>query len=286
MSTSTTCVSGCTLRGRHVEGCPDLCRHAGTGRPCPKRCDGHCSGCEPRRAEVGELCAWCWQRLQADVAYAPTVVFHLRALAEPHAGARPPSDDNGGRGDPAFRSILSGAIDAADELHAALASWAHLVLEEHPDGHRMTGPDEQGTVRTSTTAVLDSEIAREHGTYLRRSTVEGIRDPAATYRLVAWLTPWLPWCAEQEWAGEMRRELGGIIGTTLARWPIVETRERAVAGVRCVRCSRETLVYTPTTFFRASFRVACSHPECGRVYTEAEFDGAVGRLAVRRGFVA
>lgn len=277
--TAPPCATGCTTRGQHRPDCDNTCPHKRTARTCPTRCDGTCRGCLPRPAEHGHLCPWCWQRLQSDIATAPALIRHLRTMAQPTAGARP-SDNAGGGGDPAFGTILSAAVDAADELHACLASWAHLVLEEHPDGPQMRGPDETLTVRTSTVAVLDSDIAREYGPYLRRSTVEGIRHAQATVRLVAWLMPWLDWCAEQEWAGEMRREVASMTATTLARWPMGDTRTRPVPGVACPRCSLVGLTYTPPSWERQPFVVACSNPECGRVFAEDEWTRLVELLGL------
>lgn len=279
MSDLSVCVSGCTVRDRHRTDCPCTGDH-------DRDHDGHCRGCQPRAAEYGRLCPWCWQRLNADVVDAPELVRHLRAMALPHAGRRG-YDASTGHGDPAETPILSAAIDTADEIHAMLASWAHLVLDEHPDGDQMRGPDETGTVRTETVAILDSDIARTYGgPYLRRSTIAGIRDPGATERLVRWLLPQLRWCSSQAWAGEMRREISSAIHTALARWPVMDRRSRAIAGVRCVSCGNISLAYSPTAGPRLPFHVACTHPDCGRLYTEAEYDGAIGRLTAQRGYIA
>jgi hypothetical protein len=176
---------------------------------------------------------------------------------------------------------LSAAVDAADEVHAALASWAHLVIEEHPNGRQMVGPDERGVCITTSTLHHDAD-----GTYVTKATVWGIRDAESTARLVKWLLPWLPWCSEQDWAGEMRTELGSLLHTTRARWPEEDTRTRPVVGVLCTSCARSSLVYTPAPGERLPFRVACTHPECGRQYTEDEYDGVIGKLAIERGYVA
>lgn len=324
MTVITYCATGCTMRGQHAAQCPERCRHAapprpGSPRPCPPRvCDGSCPGCAPRLAEVGRLCAWCAQRLTADVAAAPALVRQLReeigaASSAPDAGVR-------GRGDPALRSILSAAVGAADEIHVLLAHYARLILEEHPNGRRMTGPDETGTHRSMTT------LAEYQGqTYLRRSTIAGlahhlgsrtqngkhpgvsvheaiapvldaddepirylitvrradvprVADP--TSRLVQWLMPWLPWCAEQKWAGVMRQEIGSLIATTTARWPTEDYDERPVPGVECPRCQQLGLTYTPPRWATAPFKVACSNPECGRVFSEDEWTRLVGLLEI------
>lgn len=271
MSTHTSarpCLRGCTIRRQHQPNPPE------------DHDPDTCTGCLPRPAEYGNLCAWDWQRLNADVIDTPALVRHLHAEAEPHAGTKPPGD---GRtyNDPSEGSVVSPAITAADEIHALLAAYAHLVLEEHPDGHRMAGPDERGVWRSENTWHRN-----EYGTYLRPSTPAGIRDPEATARLVKWLLPQIPWCSEQPWAGEMRTEIAATVRTTMARWPTADTQQRAVPGVQCTSCARLSLVYTPTTGFRLPFHVACTNPDCGRVYTEDEYDGAIGRLAIERGYVA
>lgn len=159
----TYCASGCTVRGQHLAACPCRPQHD------PAH-DDHCRGCQPRLAEHGVLCAWCSQRLAADVAASPALVAHLREIGEPFAQTQPPSDGKSYR-DPAEGSMRPAAWDAADELHALLACYAHLVLDEHPDGRRMAGPDENGTVRSVTT------VAAYRGqTYLRRSSVSGLAD--------------------------------------------------------------------------------------------------------------
>lgn len=287
--TTTYCASGCTNLGDHRADCLNLCRHVLNGRSCPRACDGTCRGCSPRLAEHGTLCPWCYGQLTRAVHETPGVVWHLCELGRPMAQAAPPSDLRVYR-DPAEGNVRPAPWDAADELHAALASWAHLLLEEHPDGHRMAGPDEADTTRAAGRKVLDPHtfppLPGEPDVWPRPSEVAGITDPAATYRLASWLLPHLPWIAGQEWAAEMRREMGDMIATSLARWPRVDTREKHVGGVRCVRCGRESLVYAPPNFPGASARISCSHPECGRIYTEAELDGALGRLAAERGYVA
>jgi len=256
VTTTRACVEGCTIRNQHLTTCETR-----------DRAVDPCLGCLPRPAEFGLLCAFAWQRLHADIIDAAPLVRHLRYIAEPHAGTKPPSDGRG-MGDPAEGSVLSGAVDAADEVHANLASWALLILEEHPNGPQMAGPDERGAWLTQYGATA------------------GVRQPEATERLVRWLLPHLAWCSEQEWAGEMRLELGSLMATTKARWPMEDYRTRPVVGVQCVSCERRSLEYTPTAGFKLPFHVQCTHPDCGRMYTEDEYDGIIGRLTIERGYVA
>jgi len=307
MSATKACLSGCKMRGSHLTTCETKGAEIDP-----------CTGCLPRLAEFGNLCPFCWQRLNSDVIDAPGLVRHLREMAEPDAG-RKPAGDGRSMGDPAWGSILSAAIGAADEIHAQLASYAHLVLEEHPNGEQMAGPDEHGVWRSQDCwHVVDGESVP------KPSTVAGIKnlvsplnngappnfvevvqmapvndsenkpilyvalvelpylipeiDPTA--RLVKWLLPLLPWCSEQEWAGEMRRELSELIATTKARWPMEDTKTRAILGTPCPRCDQLALWYTPPSRFKAPFVVACGNPECGRVFSEDEWERLVGLLEI------
>lgn len=251
------CVAGCTIRGKHHGHCPQTCAHQATGGTCPPMCDQTCPGCLPRPATTGRLCAWCSQRLTTDVATAPGLVAHLRELGEPDAAAAPASDTKTYR-DPAEGGIVPAAWQAADEIHGILDSWVQLILDTHPSGAAMNGPDVAGAWVT------------------RYGTVAGVRDPRATAELATWLLPWLPWCAEQEWAGLMRREVGSLVATTLARWPTPEAVEpvRAVA-MPCPRCGRMSLTYAPPSHATQPFKVSCSDPDCARVWTEDEWEWLV-----------
>ena len=261
MSKYQTCIYGCSIRGEHLTTCET--RDA--------KIDS-CRGCLPRQAEFGNLCPWCWQRLHADVIDAAALVKHLRFIAQPNAGSTPPGDGRS-QGDPAETDVLSGAIDAADAVHATLASYAHLILEEHPHGRVMRGPDMRGVWITETTIRTGP-----YGTYVQKATVAGIRDAEATARLVRWLLPLLPWCSEQEWAGVMRSELADIVSTTMARWPTAETRLVRVKDTLCPRCDHASLTYMPPQYVRAELVIACSNPECGRVFHEVEYARLIGLL--------
>lgn len=249
---TTPCVEGCTLRGRHLPACTDK----------------NCPGCQPRPAEFGLTCPWTWQRLNADIVDTPALVRYLWAIG--HSGETTTTETKIHGGDPAEQSILHGALDALDGLHACLAAWARQILEEHPDRNRMTGPDERGTRITewSPAKTLDCDERAER--YYTGPTVAGVRDPYATSRLVHWLLPLLPWCAQQEWVAVMRREIGDVVRTTAARYPVAE-RTRAIPGVTCPVCDRVSLIYDPATVERHSVQVNCSTVGCGVIFTEEEF---------------
>lgn len=255
------CLSGCTIRGQHRSECET--RGAD---------EDACRGCLPRPAEFGNLCPWCWQRLNADVVDSPALVRYLWALG--HSDEQTVADVMTDPSSPSERAILHGAIDALDGLHACLASWAHLILEEHPHGSQMHGPDTHGVRFTLTTKRLDREkfphLDDEPVVWIRRSEVAGIRDPEATSRLVRWLLPLLAWCSEQEWAAEMRREIGSVVRTTAARYPVAE-RTRSIPGVTCPVCERTSLELDPPTPERPSTQVNCTTRGCGVVYSEQDF---------------
>lgn len=280
MTDQNYCATGCRLRGEHAAGCTgfraqretgagtagtDAARPDGTGDRDDAGAQARCTGCLPRAATHGRLCTWCWQRLTDDVAAAPGLVRYLWHLGEP-ALTSAPSVVRGRGGTPAAeRSPRHPARDAADEVHACLAAWADLVRDEHPLGRRLTGPDENGARRTRTTTGLF-----EGEPVLRRSEVVGVHEPEATSRLVAWLLPLLTWCADQGWAGEMRREVGHRVRSALARFPL-EERSRRVPGLPCPACGRPSLRYHPSTVERATAQVTCSRRACGRVYAESDF---------------
>lgn len=236
------CLSGCVVRGAHEPECPGLT----------------CKGCVPRVANHGNLCAWCYQRLTSDVATAPDLVSHLRIIGAPHAelaplrvGVRTPKE-------PAEGSILPAAWVAADELHAMLASWVLLILEEHPHGEQMAGPDEVGAWHT------------------RYGTTVGIAHVKATAALCRWLLPHLEWCAGQEWAPVMRKEVSAMVSTTSARWPTASMVEPEQSlPRRCPQCDLLSLRYTPPSEYRQAFKVSCSDPDCARVWTEDEWEWLV-----------
>jgi hypothetical protein len=215
------CPTGCKRRGEHVEAC---------------RSD-ECRGCMPRAAEFGLLCGWCWQRLATDLAGIPSLVEHLREMGKPYAQTEPPGDGRSYR-DPAFLDAMPAPWLAADELESLVASWALVVLEEHPV-QPMRGP----------------KAGPWHGD------------------VVAWLTPHLPWCAEQEWAAEMRRELARDTSTLRARWPMPEDVEpRKSVDVPCPRCDSRSLTYTPPRGGKHPFVVECGNPDCARVFSEDEWE--------------
>jgi hypothetical protein len=198
-----------------------------------------CRGCLPRPADNGVLCAWCWQRLAGAVADMPAMVAHLREIArlDRQPSAKPLSTDPHAPADPAHGTVLSAAWLAADDLWSLLGSWAQCILEEHPANLR--GPNARPW----------------HGDVPR------------------WVTPHLVWAARQDWAPEMLRELAAALGLAHARWPTPDDVEKPrTVGARCPRCNQASLVYTPPSWERAPFKVACHNDDCGRVFSEDEWE--------------
>lgn len=230
--------------------------------------EGHES---PRVAEYGRLCPWCWQRLHSDIIDVPAMIEHLLVVAAPGVKSQWPDSSSRG-GDPAERAVLSPALDDAHELHSQVA---HLALEV-AESRGMSGPDESGWWRSRTTTVQDPVTGEP---YLRRSQVVGFHGGSgASRRLVSWLLPHLGWVSEQEWVVELRSDLGRLMATTRARWPMAETRVRDIPDVACPRCDTIGLQYAPPSWYRAPFQISCTNPQCGRVFAEDEWSRLVGLL--------
>ena len=220
---------------------------------------------DPVQAEYGNLCAWCWGRLHHDLADAPELTTHLRAIGQPHAAARPLTTDPIHRGDPAEQDPYPQSWHAADELHGDLASWALLILEEHPAN--LTGPTINLTAgRTDT----DPTTGEPYTSDPRPTPHTG-----DTAELVDWMRPHLEWVAQQDWAIDMRAELGNTIATLKARWPTADNSTRPVRDVACPRCDGLTLTYAPPVRYRAPFVVSCINQDCGRIFSEDEWDAFV-----------
>jgi len=253
------CLVGCTILGQHTTECENT---------------DHCRGCLPTPAEYGNLCPYCWHRLNADVVDAPELVRHLRELGDPEAEAKPPGDGRGSR-DAAEGNVIPAEWCAADEVHSTLAAYAALIREDHPLGRAMRGPDTHGEWWSRSCLHVD-----EYGAYVRRATVVGLREAEATERLVHWLLPLLPWCAEQTWAGEMRETLGHLIRRTTARYPAADLAERVIPDTVCPRCDQLSLTYLPPRWAKMPFVVACGNPQCGRIFGEGEWERLVGLLEI------
>ncbi|HLS02410.1 MAG TPA: hypothetical protein VK054_10605 [Beutenbergiaceae bacterium] len=223
---SQNCAAGCTSRNRHNPECQ--AQEVG------------CTGCRPRPAEYGLLCRRCHFQLSENLIDAPGLIKHLRAQIFPSNQTTTDTPFITGTKTPPAPADLS-AIDAADELHATLISWALLVQEEHPAGLR--GPTMTGTQWAS----ADRPI--------------GAHTRADITPVTQWLLTHLQWIEKQDWAGEIATDLQNHRNTALARWPL-ETRPRPVTVIPCPACDRLSLIYQPPTTWRAQAIVQCARTEC------------------------
>jgi hypothetical protein len=251
------CATGCTSLGRHLSSCDSP--------------DDQCRGCMPREAVDGLLCARCWGNLQRDVRTAPSIVDWIREhvipsgqqalMQESTVKIRGPRTDSEGAfyiglASPGHSAegrepLHASAVDDADELHAELASWALLILEQHPSALNPRRPIGQ---------------RRNHA-----GEVVGIMpDSDATTSVCKFLVTHLEWAAEQEWIGDMVTEIGKLVRTFLARYPQAE-RSRYLQDVRCPACERTSMTYTPPAWAGQDTLVQCDHHACGCIVPEKNF---------------
>lgn len=250
------CASGCKVRREHHSGCDQKV----------------CTGCMPRLAEFGTLCMACHGRLTRDLIQAPALVEYLRGMLTP---GQPGTESRvtSTREQPSVLNLAT--VDGADELHAALASWAHLVVEEHPG--RLVGPDLRGSWVTQASRRrflppgLTAEQQVTYGVQYLPAVVAGVKPRARTNptkTLTAWLLAHAEWIERQPWAAEMVREIGGTIATLRARFPQAEQSQH-VTDEQCPNCERVgTLVYNPPTQEGGKIMVQCEHPSCGHLIPE------------------
>lgn len=265
----TECIRGCMIARKHVKDC------AG---------DEECGGCVPRLADKGLLCERCFTALRRDVALAPSLVRWLREHVEP-GGPNQDGKTTGTRNPPA--PLSTDAVAAADDLHAQLASWVLLILEEHPD--RLHGPDWRGSVvrPVSKRVIRQMHDSLGYPIHLRYCPDEqpwesvvyedartvGVRDggTTSTENVCKWLLARLDeasaWTVSQEWIADFVREITEATATLLARWP-QEARQRTITDLPCPKCDRISLVYYPVTVFRGRVLVQCEHYECGKTIDE------------------
>jgi hypothetical protein len=146
---------------------------------------------------VGRLCTRCRGNLERDVRTAPSIVDWIREHVEPSRqqalmqestakNPRPRTDSEGAfymrlasksRAAEGIEPLAASAVDDADGLHAMLASWALLILEEHPS--QLVGPTLHGSRTTEPTLRRIHGGNAEDGTdwsevYYHRSEVAGL----------------------------------------------------------------------------------------------------------------
>lgn len=241
----TACASGCTIRGEHTTACD----HA------------TCRGCLPRPIDDPRtICDRCEGALRHDLVAAPDLVAHLRTLLEPAVGEPIEHLGKTAKHPTPPAPLNVSAVAAADDLHAQLASWVLLVIDER----RVSGPSWVGSiVRPGTKRKTAGEVVYED------PRVIGVRDPASTARLVRWLLPHTQWVAEQPWAADMVGEVTRLVRTLTARWP---TEERPTyLPVPCPACGCETLVRTAPRWEGAPVMISCYLVGCGHVVPEDRY---------------
>ena len=248
--TTITCVRGCTIAGQHMSDCDGVC--GGCARKPGahrKECDRRCRGCLPRPAEIGALCWWCIKRLRETLAEIPALIAWLREAGSPLSRLGSGGD---GRaiGDVAETVPMHAAVLDADELEREVAWWAMAVVEEHPAGLR--GPKAAGV------------------------------HPAA------WLDAHHASIATMGLAEEIVSALTKITATLRAKFPPPWSVEPArKVHIPCPRCGSMSLTYTPQAWAFQPFRVSCGDPDCGRIFSEDEWDRIKALAhAGKRGWVA
>lgn len=283
------CVRGCTLDGQHAGTCSQpcgcVCHTNGAWPPPCDLGDGNgcyaihrdatdCTGCLPKPASPGlAVCEGCVWRVTHALAQIPGLIAHLRDNIEP-GSATPGPNIKRTKGDAAPAPLNVAAVADADDLHADLASWVLLVLEEHPD--HLTGPEWRGSV------VRPASKRRDDYGSLRYSDprVIGTRgDAADTRRLAQWLHARQEWILSQPWADDYVSTLPGRYWETAGRWP---TEERAkYLPTPCPTCDRLTLKRYPPTFAGAPVTIACTAHDCRHVIPEEEY-GLTTRVVLYR----
>ena len=274
MTTTATptkpCAGGCTSLGSHQPQCP--C--AGPGHK-PAH-DDHCDGCQPRPAEFGVLCRGCHRRLTRALADVPDLVLHLRAHVAPSWQVSDGGSVSGTREAPAPLSL--DAVDAADELVAAVASWVVEVLEVHPeiprivvvDGRerrvveRIVPPPRLDDVRWSrsyTQVDVDGRVYVQRPRPIGAQAEDNYAHGDVVRDLCSWLRRHLGWIEEQAWSPALARELDDLVRTDLARWPF-EPRGHRIEQVPCPSCENLTLWWSPPSAYLHESVVRCEREDC------------------------
>lgn len=245
--TALYCIVGCTVERRHGAECDDK----------------GCRGCQPRSADLPHaVCFQCLTRLAQALAKTPDIAAHLSSNIEP--GAAPErGDETHTKGASAPAPMNLDAAADADELHAVLASWVLLILEEHPD--KLHGPGWDGSdvrpasKRTTSWGAVVYEDPR----------VVGVRDPQATARLATWLNTHLSWAMQQPWADDMVTQVTRTINVLRGRWPTEEPPK--FLPIRCPSCQLRSLRrYAPREQGHPA-DITCSNPACLRTLPEGHY---------------
>lgn len=306
------CATGCTVPRAHVALCVEPCMD-----DCSRRCRDHCRGCVPRRA-FGDLavCKACRSRVVEAIDLIPSLVTWITTQDAPSSGAASSSGDKIKRTKKAPPLPFSvAAVDAADALHAVLATWCQVIVDERP-GH-LVGPDLRGSVhsrkvladntgdviglgvthvprhavgRSSTSErVLEKEDGDIPG-YVRVQVTNwrdrlddkgGWGDPefvieaAPTQRAADWLSVHLDWALAQPFAADLVREITDATWTARRRFPV--DAEPKVADAQCFECGNQLICHSGDEGYSPDY--ICGG--CGQRYNEEQYKQALLYLRTR-----
>lgn len=238
------CQKGCRLHRQHTPECTDPCVEA-----CIRRCRSHCTGCVPRPSAPNlKVCGGCNGRVRRALAELPTLVAWISTHEMPSSGTSDDPHVTGSRTPPA--PVRLDAIDDADELHAVLILWCQTVVHLHPGD--LAGP------------VLNST----HGGTRSMLSVNP-RALADTVTAATWLTTWLPWALDQDFAAELVLDIAPAVETAKHRWPIAEDPTRL--PLPCPACQRNSLVRLPPSNAYAPVTIACDYDDCRETIPESHY---------------
>lgn len=241
-------MNACTFdhpaRGRHSTDCP--------------RTD--CTGCAPAQAADGTLyCRHHLTRIHLTLTETPDLVTHIRDHITPGAGVLDSSPRPGRREPPPPLNVT--ALSDADDLHAALAELAELVM----DARHLEGPDWAGTdIRPPT--------RRRTGwgeTVYLPARAAGVRDPVATAAVTAWLMPHEPWLTATEDAVGALDGILRLSGILRHRWPVEE--EPRHLPTPCPACDMITLTRHAPRWQGAPVTITCTRPDCSHTIPEDQY---------------
>ena len=194
----------------------------------------------PSEAMVGNLCAWCYQRLGDHLAMAAPVAVLMRELATPGVSVRGVSD----RVQVSFESRVPFRVDAAECAELVMSvvwGWA-------AECHRLTGIGAPDVIRD----LVDAD--REPG----RLGAAGGRDAGGVVAIAAgWLLRHVESIAYLDVVGVLHDEVVGAVRRGVRVAGLVPLRERPVKRGCPVCGEREVVVRYVTAERVPTGRVEC-----------------------------
>ena len=215
----------CTIHDQHQPHC--TCTSE-----CPDH-NGHCAGCIPTPATIGQLCTRCFNRTRDALNALPELTIHAASRSDGRLSPRHTETDATRHGTQAHAPSLSAAWDTAEEV----VQWAYLTARACADDQRHTGPFQY----------------RNDGVPARNLT-----------RLVAYITAHLDWYAT---------DIPVDIYDEATGWQRTLTRvtgmDRLTHRIKtpCPSCNQRTLARED-----GADQVTCRNRDCGRIWREGEFD--------------